>query len=538
MKSTKIIGLHSGHDCAYALLEDGVVTFHEELERWSREKEPFGDAMTLAKSSHDLNNVKYFGHTACTWKGGLHKRYPKSYKEMWGIITKNDGNFFAAGHHEAHAANAFYSSNFDEALVLTIDGGGRDYVNDDMMVTCLTAWKGDGIDLDMIEIVPDYVLNIGGFWSSVTRDVFGLSAGYPKGNQCGTIMAMAAFGNGDIWDQTLADYKFNAWQFREEKAAELKEKIKDNDQLGYDLAANLQRITELQIFKIVEHYLEVYPTKNLCLSGGVALNSVAMGKLLDKFPEINIYIPPVPPDSGLAIGMAQYIWHKELGIKNDYNATPYLGIPHHIEDQKYAIAVSRTLDGIKTKKATDGDVVELLSRNNIIAVYGGKSESGRRALGNRSILADPRSPEMKDLINEKVKHRQWFRPFAPSILREKVSEWFEKDIESPYMSFCLRFKRDRIKEVPAVVHTDGTARLQTVRETDNKWYYNLLKLWENKTGVPILLNTSFNDREPIVETPGHALKCFLGTDIDYLYFYELGILVEKNNDISKELQKE
>ena len=165
--------------------------------------------------------------------------------------------------------------------------------------------------------------------------------------------------------------------------------------------------------------------------------------------------------------------------------------------------------------------------DNVISVYGGGSESGRRALGNRSILADPRSENMKDIINDKVKHRQWFRPFAPSILREDVSDWFQKDVDSPYMTTVIKFKEEVRDKVPAVVHTDGSARLQTVTENDNKWYYNFIKKFKEKTGIPIVLNTSFNDREPIVETPEHAINCFLRTDIDYLYFNEPKILLKK-----------
>jgi len=180
------------------------------------------------------------------------------------------------------------------------------------------------------------------------------------------------------------------------------------------------------------------------------------------------------------------------------------------------------------RNINDDYVIDLLTKDdNVISVFGGGSESGRRALGNRSILADPRSPNMKDIINEKVKHRQWYRPFAPSILREDVKDWFTKDIDSPYMSFVLHYKEEVKDRVPAVVHLDGSGRLQTVTEKDNKWYYNFIKKFKKKTGVPMLLNTSFNDREPIVETPEHAINCFLKTDIDYLYFYEFGILINK-----------
>ena len=168
-----------------------------------------------------------------------------------------------------------------------------------------------------------------------------------------------------------------------------------------------------------------------------------------------------------------------------------------------------------------------MANNNIISVFGGKSESGRRALGNRSILANPKDEKMKDIINSKVKHRQWYRPFAPSILAEEVDNWFEENYDSPYMSFAVKFKESKRKLVPAVSHYDGTGRLQTVSEDTNSWYYGFIRAWYEKSGVPILLNTSFNDREPIVETPEHAINCFLRTNIDYLYFYDSKILVSK-----------
>jgi len=209
-------------------------------------------------------------------------------------------------------------------------------------------------------------------------------------------------------------------------------------------------------------------------------------------------------------------------IKWKDNFTPYLGFNHNDRVQEDIEA-----NDVVTQKVTDDEVIDLLYDQKIVAVYGGGSESGRRALGNRSILADPRNPDMKDIINEKVKHRQWFRPFAPSILREEVKNWFVKDIESPYMSFVVEFKEEVKEKVPAIVHLNGTARLQTVTENDNKWYYNFIKKWQAKSGVPILLNTSFNDREPICETPQDAINCYLGTEIDYIYFYEQGLLIKR-----------
>jgi carbamoyltransferase len=229
----------------------------------------------------------------------------------------------------------------------------------------------------------------------------------------------------------------------------------------------------------------------------------------------------------LTIGAAQYAWHHILGnarINWVDNFTPYLGASWDIRD---ALDAAVTLGTVVSEQCDDTHVIELLDAGKIVSVYNGCAESGRRALGNRSILADPRRQDMKDRVNAQVKHRQWFRPFAPSILRERVCDWFERDIDSPYMSFVARFIEDKKHLVPAVVHFDGTARLQTVTANDNPWYHAFLTAWEQRSGVPILLNTSFNDKEPICETPGDAIRCFLNTDIDFLYFPRNGIIARK-----------
>ena len=269
-------------------------------------------------------------------------------------------------------------------------------------------------------------------------------------------------------------------------------------------------------------------TKNLCLSGGVILNSVFTGKLWEFFPQLkNIYVTPTPHDGGLCIGAAQYVWHNVLDNPRNFwkgSFTPYLGETYSEVEVAEAIVSS----GLSVENDVKLDkIVDLLEQQKIISVFSKGSESGRRALGNRSILADPRSTDMKDKVNEKVKHRQWFRPFAPSILREEVSNWFVRDVDSPYMSFCIKLKEKAIKKVPAINHFDNTARLQTVTEDSNENYFNLLSKWFERTGCPILLNTSFNDREPICETPEHAVNCYNGTDIDYLYFSDYEILVHK-----------
>ena len=539
----KVIGAWSGHDCSFCVLEDGHPVVHAEYERYIREKEPAGDSLKFMFEHYkDVDDIKHFATTHSISK--LHQ-YPESLSKLQSIIDKNNGSMFIIGHHQAHAANAFFSSNYDEALIFTVDGGG--FESEQGHATSFTVWTGKENKIKHSHTYPLGKLNIGGVWTRVTRYVFGLQSGWPRGHQAGTVMAMAAIGDPekyrDDFYRMLTD-DFQAASFKPPsqpkgpnvgtdpehpylhpwvKAAQ------KSEQEQFDLAAGLQSATEKYFKKLMEEHISKHKDiKNICFAGGVTLNSVIMGKMLDWFPDKNFYVTPTPHDGGLTLGAAQYIWHHELDnprIKWKDNCTPYLGFNHsdlissHLDET----------DNIEVTKASDDDVIKLLDQQNIVAVYGGGSESGRRALGNRSILADPRNPDMKNLINEKVKHRQWYRPFAPSILREEVKNWFVKDIDSPYMSFVVEFQEEAKEKVPAVVHLNGTARLQTVTENDNKWYYNFISKWHKESGVPILLNTSFNDREPIVETPKDALKCFLGTEIDYVYFYEQGILVKRKS---------
>lgn len=541
----KVIGLWSGHDASYCVLENGIVKEHVEWERHIREKEPAGDSVDIfLKLNGDLSNIDSIAT--------VHKSERIVASPRWSILTDRGLKLHTYGHHQAHAANAFYSSNFDKSIVLTIDGGGIE--SSDGLTAAASAWVGNGTTLDSLFLVPDSVLNIGGVWTRATRYVFRYESGWPQGHQAGTVMALSALGNSSVWYSEV-----RRW-FYEDHALVLQTPIghvrgmsakdpqspkhpylqkfeaiaSESDQSRYDLAAALQRVTEECINTLIQRAINACPgIENICLSGGVALNSVAMGKLWQIFPQLKgVFIPPVPYDGGLCIGAAQYHWHHVLGnsrVKWQDNATPYLGIPYSEQSVSSAIESIKTLGAslVHKNNVEIDDVIDLLSNDKIVAVYQGRAESGRRALGNRSILADPRSVTMKDRVNHKVKHRQWFRPFAPSVLREDVAQWFERDIDSPYMSFVVPFNETAHNKVPAVVHFDGSARLQTVTARDNPWYHNFLTKWKAKTGIPIILNTSFNDREPICETPEHALKCFLGTEIDFLYFVDYKILVFK-----------
>ncbi len=531
----KITGLWNGHDSSFCVLEDGVPTIHAELERYTREKEPKGDSFKLFKDVYkDEDSIDHW--VTCSpldsFKDGS-KRCVK-------VSDDFNHEIYGVGHHQAHAANAFYSSDFDEALIVTFDGGGIEL---DGQKTCTTIWKGNGTKIEEIAIIPQEKLNVGNVWSRFTKDIFGLNTGYPYGHQAGSVMAMAALGDRqrfrkwiDLMEsmhgQSAPGYFFvdHFYKFLNETVLVGMDE-KEVEQTKFDIAAGLQQWTEDTLKSVVGGALKRYDTKNLCLSGGVTLNCVGITKLYDWFDFDNIYTPPVPYDAGLPIGAAQYIYHNELGndrIKWSDNSPTYLGETY--DETTVRFELDKVSDKVSIQQVNDDDVVNLLDEQNIISVYGGGSESGRRALGNRSILADPRSTEMKDKINERVKHRQWYRPFAPSILREEVNSWFDREVDSPYMSFCLKFKEDMKDKVPAVLHFDGTARLQTVSKNDNKWYHGFISKWFKKSGVPIVLNTSFNDREPIVETPEHAINCFMGTNIDYLYFFDFGILVKKVED--------
>tara|TARA_Y100001938_G_C8088858_1_gene433796 strand:- start:1430 stop:3070 length:1641 start_codon:yes stop_codon:yes gene_type:complete len=543
----KILGFQPGHDVSYCILDNGVPTIHEELERFIREKEPLGDGLEMAFErlpESELNDMKYFVN-GCprarkTYPDILAKKEPE--RKMKELIEKNGGKYFIVGHHQSHAANAFFSSNFDEALVITIDGSGTDKVNwedvekeygeTETFSTAFTFWRGKGLDIEPIKRIPMEELTIGSPWRVYTGKLFGLSSGHPHGLAAGTVMAMAAPGNPEkYWKDFYNAFKAGGGgpsPATHRNVEKYKPIVERSEQDAFDVAAGLQKATEVICREIMTPIIEQYNPKHICMSGGVVLNSVMVGKMYDWFPNVEqIYICPVPYDGGLSIGGAQFIYHQVFRnprVKWNDNSSPYLGGTY---DSEEIMEVLSDNENLKHRFVDDLDVIDLLTKEKIVSVFGGGSESGRRALGNRSILCDPTNPDMKDIINEKVKHRQWFRPFAPSILREEVSKWFEYDVDSPYMTTVLEWKDEVKDKVPAVVHLNGTARLQTVTENDNEWYYNFIKKFGDKTGVPILLNTSFNDREPIVETPEHAVNCYMGTDIDYLYFYDYGILVEK-----------
>ena len=534
-----IVGFQSGHDVSYCLLKNGKPIIHEELERFTRVKEELGDGLKFffENSSKELQKKSKF-FTLGNFGGRDKKKWPKcndpnSESLMNLIIDGNQGKYFELSHHMSHAANAFFSSNFDKSLILTIDGGG---LEDKDILTASTLYMGEGTKIEKIKVYDFYKFNMAVCWNFVTQ-IFGLSIGFPKGNQAGTVMAMASMSNSTKYVEPLMDMMTkkkdiqNYFLDYKETGKRIFSKLQFSEKEKFDIASSLQIASENLVKEELNFFVKKFKPKKLCIAGGCALNSVLIGKIQNWFPQIeNVYVPPVPYDSGLAIGSAQFLWHQILGnkrIKWKDNFTPYLGRKYNKNDIKKAL--NKFKDFITFNKDDDEKVLKYLDDQKIVSIFGGGSESGRRALGNRSIIADPRNEKIKEIINKKVKHRQWFRPFAPSILKEKVTDWFERDVSSPYMTHVIKWKKDKRKLVPAVVHFDGSARLQTVSENDNFWYYNFIKKWEKKTDVPIILNTSFNDSEPIVESPEDAIRCFLKTNIDHLYFFDYQILASKKS---------
>ena len=544
----KIAGVWSGHDSSFCILEDGKPVVHAEYERYNREKSPQADSIKFLfdRLGNECDDITHF---VSVFPRNKMMQHEESFTSAVNISEKNSGKFYFISHHQAHAAHAFFSSNLEDSLVVTMDGGG---VEDDQGAeTATTLWVGEDKKLHHVQSFPMHKINIGGVWTRITRYVFKLQNGWPLGSQEGSVMAMAAMGDAEKYhddfytmltrDVTPAGFKppsqpkgaYVPGKDPDHPYLDSWAKIADKSQQDkFDLAAGLQSATERLIKELLSYALGICDKRNLSLAGGVTLNSVAMGKIKEWFPDRvdEVYIPPVPYDGGLTLGAAQYVWHNVLDnnrVDWNHNFPPYLGECWKEPGLETVLNDLAIVDKVKIKAANDKDVIQLLLQGKIVSVFNEGSESGRRALGNRSILADPRNSDMKDHVNKKVKHRQWYRPFAPSILQEEVSDWFVTEQESPYMQFVLKFKPEKTQYVPAVVHFDGTARLQTVRETDNSWYYNFLKLWYKKSGVPIILNTSFNDREPICETPQHAIQCFLKTDIDALYFVEHATLLVK-----------
>ncbi len=551
-QNVRIIGLYSWHDGGYCVFENGKIVEHIEIERYNRIKGSHGNSFKYVQEKYLKKNnlsIEDIDHWVSVSPDTNLEAAGKLRFSVYDKLPKEKISFYS--HHLCHAAHGFYSSNFDDALILTVDSAGLD---DSGLGYSITAYVADGNKIDRVVSCREELFSLGNVWTKLTRFVFKLSAGYPRGCQAGSVMAMAAMGDYkkyylDIKKIVEEDYqkiRFAPPGMIRGKHVDPKDEvfhpylnklrlIAEDEKEKFNIAASLQKVTEELLFSFVSQAIsgaaeKGFKTKNLCLVGGVNLNSVATGKIaknLSSWGLENVFVPPVPYDGGLNIGACQYHYYKVLGHPLEKNfVSPYLGEKYNKKDVMTSIEERKSEIQIEEKIGLK-ECAKLLNEGKIVSIFQGRSESGRRALGNRSILANPKIENMKEIINQKVKHRQWYRPFAPSVLEEFGDEWFENFFPSPYMGFVFDIKKDKIGKAKAIEHFDGTARIQSVNSAQNNNYYNLIKAFYDLSGVPLILNTSFNDREPICETPTHAIDCYLRTEIDYLYFPEFEILVKR-----------
>lgn len=439
-------------------------------------------------------------------------------------------------HHRSHMASAFFASPYEEAAILSIDGAG------DFTTTMIGV--GRGTTIDVFDSV-DFPVSCGTFYTAFTQFL-----GFPHYGDEYKVMGLAPYGQPKYVEKVkqVLNFKDNGlfdWDTRFFRSAREvvvtysedhipvvgnlysdyftevfgKPRGKDEEltQDHKDLAASVQRVTEELLIHILSHLQKRTGLKKVCVAGGVAQNSVANGKFIGKTGFEELYIPSAGHDAGLSMGSALYLYHHVL---NQPRTVPVFSAYTGSRFTNDEIEVMLKQKGIVYQRLEDSAlydvVVEKLLEPGVVGWFSGRAEFGPRALGARSIIADPRNSKAKDLLNLKIKRRESFRPFAPSILKEYVGEYFEKVEDVPFMEKVFPIKKEKHAVIPAVTHVDGTGRLQTVSRDVSPRYYGLIERFRQKTGVPILLNTSFNENEPIVNTPEEALDCFLRTQMDML----------------------
>jgi len=440
-------------------------------------------------------------------------------------------------HHRSHMASAFFVSPFEESAILSIDGMGD--------FTSTMRGSGKGNKMEVLDSV-NYPHSLGIFYTAFTQylgfphygdeyKVMGLSP-YGKPIQIDKVRDVLRIkGNGlfelnEKYFRHFSEGVAMSWESGSPEIGDLytdafidqfgpaRQKGEPMEQKHMDLASSVQRYTEEVIFHMAEDLHKKTGLDNLCITGGVAQNSVANGKILQNTSFDKLFVPPAGHDAGTGVGSALYFYHQELNHpRSEFKHQAYTGAQFSRDEIK-AFLDKKQETYISTETAEDliERVSDALMDGKVIGWFQGRAEFGPRALGNRSIIVDPSRQDAKELLNSKIKKRESFRPFAPSILKEAVPDYFEIVDDVPFMEKVLKIKVEKRSEIPAVTHVDGTGRLQTVEEKDNERYYKLIKRFSEKSGVPIVLNTSFNENEPIVNEPAHAYDCFKRTEMDVL----------------------
>lgn len=439
-------------------------------------------------------------------------------------------------HEIAHAASAYFASPFEDAAVLSIDGIGE-------ASTALLA-HGKGRTLTAIDTIA-YPHSLGFVWEKMAKFTGLDDYSAPK------LMALAAFAGPERYRADFAELvtqlpeggfrvDADAFRFRVEDYGPLEERFGPQRAPGpgapfayryAEVAASLQEMTEHTLLRLAERLRSATGSANLCLAGGVALNCVSMGRLLNEGPFDGVFVQPLAHDGGTALGAALWVANERGEVTERFVLeNPYIGSLPSTDAEVEAAVAAAPVVATRLESAPDR-AAELVAQGLVVGWFQGAAEVGPRALGNRSILGDPRTPAIKDLINVRVKHREYFRPFAPAVLEEEADQWFDfrrTSLSTRFMSFALSVREEKRARVPAIVHVDGTARMQTVSSEVNPRFHALISAFRERTGVPLVLNTSFNTYdEPIVYTPEDAIRTFLRTGMDALVLHDY--LIERQH---------
>lgn len=539
------------HDTAFSLIKDGVLIAALEEERFNREKHtrltPVESInQCLRAADIDRNDISYVGinlKPSLLYRDRLLKYsarfFPHSLRYFQNCVIVNiivssrvaairrifprKVKIIFINHHLSHAASVFFVSEFEKAAILTTDAFGE------ISASAFFVGEGNKIRLLAAQSLPDSL--------GLLYNVFTLFLGFGY-YDAGKVMGLAPYGEPSYYDHfqeiirllpeggikiDLSYFNYHLYSYENYATRKFykifgqpRQRESPIEKRYRDIAASLQKRIEDALLHMARYLYERTKCKNLCLAGGVALNSVANGRILQETPFENIFIQPAAGDAGCSLGCAYYIHHQILDkprtfvMRDAYTGISYSEVEIEEELKRKNLKYTRYED-------IEAQTAKRLADGKIVGWFQGRMEFGPRALGNRSILADPRDAKMKDIVNERVKHREGFRPFAPSILEEEAGNYFECDYPSPYMTLVYRVEPEKRSVIPAVTHIDGTARVHTVAEETNPRYYKLIKEFAKITGVPVILNTSFNVRgEPIVCSPYDAVQCYLKTEMDCL----------------------
>lgn len=570
-----VIGINAYHgDSSACLVKDGALIAAAEEERFRRIKHWAGfpsEAIRycLSEAKVTLGEVDHFAINRDP-KANLLKKIGftlakrpdlkfvldrlKNAKEVASIEDELErafpgervrGEVHHVEHHLAHLASAFLVSPFEEAVAVSVDGFG-DFAS--------AAWgvgRGSVIDVEDKVYFPH---SLGIFYQALTQYI-----GFPHYGDEYKVMGLAPYGAPRFMDemqrivllQRDGSFRLNLDYFRhvsekiesewengepsvgrlftpalEKLLGPARQQGDELTQRHKDLARSIQAMYEKAFFHLLNSLHKRHKLDAVTLAGGCAMNSVANGKIYANTPFKRVYIQSAAGDAGGAIGAAFATWHKVSGAKRNFVMDHAYWGPQFDDAQIGEVLVPRSaelaaqgcqVEEIKSSQELCGRAAQAISEGKVVGWFQGRMEWGPRALGNRSILGDPRRADMKDILNLKIKRRESFRPFAPSILREAVPEWFETDDEVPFMMQVFQIQADKRATIPAVAHIDGSGRLQTVNRSANPAYYELIEAFQSLTGVPIVLNTSFNENEPVVCRPEEALDCFLRTKMDVLF---------------------